>query len=90
VIAMTRTKAVLQPDLILISWTRDPLRPGSARRIIASRVIGSAEPCRFTLAPKRLLINALNCLLDADVGFKVVFHKKTSNISGFLLLQRNR
>ena len=44
---MARTKAVLQPDLILISWARNPLRPGSARRITASRVIGSAAPCRF-------------------------------------------
>ena len=87
---MARTKAVLQPDLILISWVRNPLRPGSARRITASRVIGSAAPCRFTLAPNRLLINALNCLLDADIGFKVVFRKKTSSISGYLLLQRNR
>ncbi|SDM96375.1 hypothetical protein SAMN04487897_101638 [Paenibacillus sp. yr247] len=86
---MARTKAVRQPDLILISWTRDPLRPGSARRIIASRVIGSAQPCTFTLAPNRLLINALNCLLDADIGFKVVINRKTSSISGFVLLQRN-
>jgi hypothetical protein len=87
---MARVKALRQPDLILISWTRNPLVPGSARRIIASRVIGNAEPCRFTLVPNRLLINALNCLLDHDIGFKIVFQRKASNISGFLLLQRNR
>ncbi|MBB6673332.1 hypothetical protein [Cohnella nanjingensis] len=87
---MARVNAVKQPDLVLISWTRNPLVPGSARRIIAARVIGSAQPCTFTLAPKRLLINALNCLLDHDVGFKVVFQKKTSNVSGYLLLQRNK
>ncbi|TXK77495.1 hypothetical protein [Paenibacillus sp. N3.4] len=86
---MAKAKAVPQHDLILISWTRNPLHPGSARRIVASRVIGSADPCTFTLAPKRLLINALNCLLDADIGFKVVFRKKTSSISGFLVLERN-
>jgi hypothetical protein len=36
-----------------------------------------------------LLNTALACLLDNDVGFKVVFRKKTSNISGYILLQRN-
>jgi hypothetical protein len=87
---MARVKAVHQPDLVLISWTRNPLVPGSARRIIAARVIGSAKPCRFTLVTNRLLINALNCLLDNDIGFKVVFQKKTSSVSGYLLLQRNR
>ncbi|QGQ93812.1 hypothetical protein EHS13_02265 [Paenibacillus psychroresistens] len=85
---MARVKAVQQPDLILISWTRNPLVPGSPRRIVAARVIGSAQPCSFTLAPKRLLINAFNCLLDHDIGFRVVFQKKTSNISGYVLLQR--
>jgi hypothetical protein len=30
----------------------------------------------------------LACLLDNDVGFKIVFRKRTSNISGYLLLQR--
>jgi hypothetical protein len=87
---MARAKAVLHPDLVLISWTRNPLNPGSARRIIAARVIGSAQPCRFTLVPNGLLINALNCLLDNDIGFKVVFQKKTSSFSGYLVLQRNR
>jgi hypothetical protein len=86
---MAHVKAVRQPDLVLISWSRNPLVPGSARRIISSRVIGSAQPCRANLAPNRLLINAFNCLLDHDIGFKVVFRKNTSNISGFVLLQRN-
>lgn len=31
---MARVKAVQQPDLILISWTRNPLIPGSARRLL--------------------------------------------------------
>lgn len=87
---MARVKAVPQHDLVLISWSRNPLVPGSARRIIAAKVIGNAKPCSFSLVPKALLINALNCLLDNDIGFKVVFRKKTSNISGYLLLERNR
>lgn len=87
---MARVKAVQQPDLILISWTRNPLVQGSARRIVAARVIGNAQPCRFTLVPNGLLRNALNCLLDHDIGFKVVFQKKTSSVSGYLVLQRNR
>ncbi|MBW7459270.1 hypothetical protein ACFOLF_12105 [Paenibacillus sepulcri] len=86
---MACARAVPQPDLVLISWTRNPLVPGSARRIISARVIGSAVPCRASLVPNGLLINALNCLLDNDIGFKIVIRKKTSNISGYLLLQRN-
>ena len=82
--------AVKQDDLVLITWTRNPLVPGSARRIASVRIIGSAKPCRTQLVPNGLLINALNCLLDHDIGFKVVYSKKTSNISGYLLLQRNR
>lgn len=87
---MARVKAVQQPDLILINWTRNPLVQGSARRIVAARVIGNAQPCRFTLVPNGLLSNALNCLLDHDIGFKVVFQKRTSSVSGYLVLQRNR
>ncbi|MCR8629671.1 hypothetical protein [Paenibacillus radicis (ex Xue et al. 2023)] len=86
---MASVKAVRQPDLVLINWTRNPLVPGSARRITAARIIGNAQPCRFTLVKNGLLINALNCLLDHDIGFKVVFQKKTSSISGYMLLQRN-
>jgi len=83
-------KALPQPDLVLISWTRNPLVPGSARRIIAARVIGNARPCTADLKHNALLSTALACLLDHDVGFKIVFRKRTSTISGFLLLQRNR
>ncbi|NIK75038.1 hypothetical protein FHS15_000136 [Paenibacillus castaneae] len=61
---MAGLKALRQPDLVLITWTRIPLVPGSARRIIAVRVIGSAEPCKATLVTNGLLITALNCLLD--------------------------
>ncbi|GAB6988763.1 hypothetical protein [Paenibacillus pini] len=86
---MARVKAVQQHDLVLIRWSRNPLIPGSARRITAVSVIGNARPCSFTLVPNALLINALNCLLDNDIGFKIVFRKKTSNISGILLLERN-
>ncbi|NOV03231.1 hypothetical protein [Paenibacillus planticolens] len=84
---MAQVKAARQPDFILITWRR--VRPGAARRITASRVIGNASPCTFTLAPGRLLINAFNCLLDADIGFKVVFQKNTSSLTGVVLLQRN-
>lgn len=87
---MAGVKAVIQDDLVLISWTRNPLVPGSARRIVSACIIGNAKPCRTQLVPNGLLINALNCLLDNDIGFKVVCRKKTSNISGYLLLQRKR
>ncbi len=86
---MAGVKAVPHPDLVLISWTRNPLVPGSARRIIEARVIGNASPCRANLRPQELLSTALACLLDNDVGFKIVFRKRTSTISGYLLLQRN-
>jgi hypothetical protein len=84
---MACVKAVRQPDLVLITWSRNPLVPGSARRIISVRVIGSAEPCKATLVPNGLLSAALACLLD---DFKIVYKKKTSNVSGYLLLQRFR
>ena len=84
-----RVKALRQPDLVLISWSRNPLIPGSARRIVAARVIGSAAPCRQDLRPNALLSTALACLQDHDVGFKIVFRKMTSDISGYVLLQRN-
>jgi hypothetical protein len=87
---MPRAKAVRNPDLVLITWSRNPLVPGSARRITAVRVIGSARPCRPSLVPNGLLVNALACLLDHDIGFEVVFRKKMSRISGYLLLQRVR
>ncbi|SEM51075.1 hypothetical protein [Paenibacillus sp. OV219] len=87
---MARTKAVQQPDLVLITWSRNPLISGSARRIVSVRVIGSAYPCRNSLFAGGLLINALNCLLDNDIGFKIVYRKKTSDISGILLLKRYR
>ncbi|MCV4232410.1 hypothetical protein OHJ21_14595 [Virgibacillus sp. LDC1] len=86
---MGRVRAVPQPDLVLISWSRNPLVAGSARRIVAARVIGNASPCRADLTPNALLRTALACLLDNDVGFKIVFRQRTSNISGYLLLQRN-
>ncbi|KOY14961.1 hypothetical protein [Paenibacillus xylanivorans] len=85
---MASVKAVPQPDLVLIYWSRNPLVPGSPRRIKSVRVIGNTSPCTFTLVPGALLINALNCLLDNDIGFKVVYRKKTSNLSGILLLKR--
>jgi hypothetical protein len=83
---MSRVGIPLQPDLILVSWTRNPLVPGSARRITAVRVIGSATPCRTFLVPNMLLARALNCLRAN--GFVVVFSKKTTNVSGYLVLQR--
>lgn len=85
---MPRINAVLQPDLVLLSWSRNALIPGSPRRIIAVRVIGSSQPCRATLAPNLLIRNALRCLRDN--GFVVVFRARTSTISGYILLQRNR
>lgn len=84
----TCTKAPRQPDLVLIYWSRNPLVPGSARRIRSVRVIGNTSPCTFSLVPGALLINALNCLLDHDIGFKVVYRKNTSAISGVILLKR--
>ncbi|WP_081746337.1 hypothetical protein MHI43_22440 [Paenibacillus sp. FSL H8-0457] len=86
---MGRVTAVPQRDLVLISWSRNPLVAGSPRRIVAARVIGNASPCRADLTPNALLRTALACLQDHDVGFKIVFRQRTSNISGYLLLQRN-
>jgi len=82
-------RATRQPDLVLITWSRNPLVPGSPRRIVAARVIGNSSPCRQDLRTNALLSTALACLLDRDVGFKIVFRKNTSSISGYLLLQRN-
>lgn len=87
---MARAKAVRNADFVLITWARNPLLPGSARRITASRVIGNASPCTFALAPGRLLNNAFACLLDADIGFRVVYQNNTSRNSGVVLLRRNR
>ncbi|MNC20747.1 hypothetical protein D3C76_226290 [compost metagenome] len=81
--------ATRQPDLVLITWSRNPLVPGSARRIIAVRIIGNAQPCLPSLRPKGLLSTALACLRDNDIGFRVVFRKQTSRVSGYVLLQRN-
>ncbi|OME83123.1 hypothetical protein BK120_15115 [Paenibacillus sp. FSL A5-0031] len=76
----------LEPDLVLVSWTRNPLIPGSARRITASRVIGSAKPCESKLTSGSLLIPAIKCLKKN--GFIVVVSKRTTAVSGYLLLQR--
>ncbi|PUA38730.1 hypothetical protein C8Z91_14160 [Paenibacillus elgii] len=84
---MAKARAVRQPDLVLISWSRNPLVPGSPRRIITSRVIGSAQPCTALLVPGRLLVNALRCLTRNR--FFIVVSRSTSSISGFILLQRN-
>lgn len=87
---MARVGSVRQPDLVLITWSRNPLVPRSSRRIVEARVIGSARPCNRSLRPNTRLNTALACLLDNDVGFRVVFRRSTSNISGYLLLQRKR
>ncbi|SET17345.1 hypothetical protein [Paenibacillus sp. NFR01] len=81
--------ATRQPDLVLITWSRNPLVPGSARRIVSVRIIGNASPCRQDLRPGALLSIALACLRDNDVGFRIVHRQKTSSISGFLLLERH-
>lgn len=72
---MGRGIAVPEPDLVLISWSRNPVA-GSPRRIVAARIIGDASPCRADLTPNALLRTALACLLDHDAGFKIVFAKK--------------
>ncbi|MCD9023278.1 hypothetical protein [Cohnella silvisoli] len=76
-----------EPDLVLISWTRNPLQPGSPRRITAVRVIGSASPCRNLLRPNLLLRTALRCLKDN--GFRIVVSRKSTDVSGFVLLKRS-
>ncbi|WP_082927503.1 hypothetical protein [Paenibacillus oryzisoli] len=85
--ACVKVKAVRQPDLVLIRWSRNPLIAGSPRRITAARVIGSSQPCRFTLVTNGLLSTALSCLLD---DFRIVYQKRTTSTSGYLLLQRFR
>jgi hypothetical protein len=83
---MSRVGIPLQPDLVLVSWTRNPLVPGSARRITASRVIGSARPCGSKLVPNSLLVPAIKCLKKN--GFVIVVSKKTTDVTGYILLQR--
>lgn len=39
--------------------------------------------CRNPLVPGARLINALNCLLDNDIGFKVVYRYKRLKSVGF-------
>lgn len=85
--ACVNVKAVRQPDLVLISWSRNPLVAGSPRRITSVRVIGSSQPCRAALVTNGLLSTALSCLLD---DFKIVYQKRTTSTSGYLLLQRFR
>ncbi len=75
-----------QPDLVLIVWTRNPLNPGSSSRIVSTAVIGSAQPCKSLLKPGERLSNALNCLIRND--FFVVVQRNTSDVSGYILLQR--
>lgn len=85
---MSRVGIPLEPDLVLVSWTRNPLIPGSAPRITAFRVIGTASPCEGKLTPNSLLVPAIRCL--KKYGFSVVVSKKTKAVSGYLLLQRSR
>ncbi|MBO7748436.1 hypothetical protein I8J29_30045 [Paenibacillus sp. MWE-103] len=87
---MARAKAVRQTDLVLISWSQNPLVSRSPRRISALRVIGSSFPCSDRLTVGTPLRTALVCLLNADSGFKIVVWKQTSGISGYVLLQRKR
>jgi hypothetical protein len=75
-----------EPDLVLVSWTRNPLMPGSLRRVSAFRAIGSARPCVRFLRKGASLSAAVNCLKRN--GFRVVCNKKTTDVSGFLVLQR--
>ncbi|WP_282198876.1 hypothetical protein [Collibacillus ludicampi] len=73
-------------DLVLISWERNPLRPGSMRRIVQSCVIGSARPCEDTLRDGGLLSSALRCLVRN--GFVIFARGRTTSVSGFVLLVR--
>jgi len=75
-----------EPDLVLVTWERNPLRPGSPRTITAARVIGSSRPCTALLATGSPLRAALACLKRN--GFKIVVSKRTTNVSGYVLLQR--
>lgn len=74
-------------DLVLIAWSRNPLKPKSPLRITAVRVIGSAKPCGPFLRTNGLLIRAIKCLKKN--GFKIVCARRTTAVSGFVLLQRN-
>ncbi|MGG1638882.1 hypothetical protein [Paenibacillus sp. NRS-1760] len=69
---MAGLKTVRQPDLVLITLTRNPLVPGFARRIVSVPAIGRADPYKATLIPNGLLVTALNCLLD---DLKIVYKK---------------
>lgn len=52
------------PDVVTILWVRNPLKPGSSRRIAEATVIGSAEPCN--LSTGKCYGKAVNCLLEND------------------------
>lgn len=85
---MTSIKATRQPDLVLITWARNPLFPGSPKKIVSVRVIGSTKPCKYGLKHDAWIGTSLACMLDKHVGFKIIFKKRTSAISGVVLLQR--
>lgn len=73
-------------DLVLIAWARNPANPNSRRTIVASRIIGNANPCRELLEQGTRLSRARRCLLNN--GFSIVFQGSTGSFSGFVLFQR--
>lgn len=73
-------------DLVLMTFQRNPLTPDSRPTIVSVRIIGSANPCTSTLQAGGSLRRALRCLLNN--GFKIVCSGKSTDVSGFVLLQR--
>ena len=85
---MTNIKATREPDRVLITWTSSPLSFQSSKRIASVRVIEGSAPCQCDLRQNTLLNDALTCMLDKDIGFKIAFIRRTSPFSGCVLLQR--
>lgn len=74
-------------DLVLLTFERNPLDPSSGFTITDARVIGSAQPCFGVIKPGGSLREAVNCLKKN--GFEVECKGRSTNVSGFVLLQRS-
>ncbi|MGZ4105852.1 MAG: hypothetical protein ACXVDE_00590 [Tumebacillaceae bacterium] len=67
-------------------WTRNPLRPGSRRRIQQVSIVGSARPCAGLLMVNRAYGPAARCLVRN--GFRLVYRQNTTSVSGFSVFVR--
>lgn len=73
------------PDLVLVSFAKNPLHPNSRFKVVDACVIGSAKPCNHFLKEGELFHCAKECLLKN--GFTVVSRSSTG-VSGYELFER--